>query len=85
MAGRLHRGQHADDLHLSPRVDEQVPYEHFIRLLSCVQACFKYSMGDRQMPRESLQALMLDTLEYVMGQDNLARWLQREHIQREDP
>jgi hypothetical protein len=64
-------------------LDQEAPYEHFIRLLSCVQACYKYTWGDRQMPLESLQALMLDTLEHVMGQDTLARWLQREQIQRE--
>ena len=54
-------------------LDQEAPYEHYIRLLSCVQACYKYSLGDRQMPLESLQALMLDTLECVLGPSHLAR------------
>lgn len=66
-------------------LDQDAPYEHYIRLLSCVQACYKYTMGDKSMHPIALQDLMLDTLEHVMGQTTLARWLQREQIRKGEP
>lgn len=52
-----------------------VPYEHSIRLLSCVQAAAK---GPPAVPPETLLALCLHTLEAVMGEETYARWREKE-------
>lgn len=54
---------------------DTVPYEYFIRLLSCVQAVMrKRRTGDPQMPWESIEALCASTLEAVMGDVAYQRW-----------
>ena|ERR1051326_7403038 len=66
-------------------LDQEAPYEHFIRLLSCVQACYTYTLGNCQMPLESLHALLRDTLEHVLGPDTLARWMQQKQLGKGAP
>lgn len=60
------------------------PYEHSRRLLSCVQAWLKLSLGDQSMTARAVQDLTLDTLEWVMGQAQLALWLQHTPVVRSD-
>ena len=54
---------------------DMVPYEYFVRLLSCVQAVSrKRRTGDPQMPWESLDVLCDHTLQAVMGDVAYQRW-----------
>jgi hypothetical protein len=54
---------------------DEVPYEHYIRLLSCVQTFFAYTLGDRSMCPMALQELAHSTLLEAMGPTRFAAWL----------